>query len=345
MCCMNVYITLDTTSQTGGGQVIFNRISSEKEEKSVLFCPSGELAQACEKFAQVFTFPAHTTLIAKVKFTRRQLQQIVVPSQTTVFIHGISALPLGVIATLGTPTKREYTEHLLTKDFTLQNRNKYRMQLIAYRLFLLFVHKVTAVSKAVRNFLVDNLDISSSKVSVEYSSISPLPKHVQYSYKKQVSLLSVGSLVHIKNFLQLIDVVSEVLNRVDVVLTIVGNGEQRRVLQNHAQELGISDKIVFTGAIPHAEVINLMEKADIYVQSSLSESFGFAIAEAQSIGLPVIAFNVGGIPEVVEHNKTGLLITPYSSSEFADAIVTLAEDVELRRRFGNLGRESMKRFY
>lgn len=90
-------------------------------------------------------------------------------------------------------------------------------------------------------------------------------------------------------------------------------------------------KVSFLGAVQYAHIQNVYHNADIYINSSFMEAFTLPILEAMASGLPVIASDVGGNPEIVRHEETGLLFQPGDSQGLADAIIRLLEDEELRR--------------
>jgi starch synthase len=85
-------------------------------------------------------------------------------------------------------------------------------------------------------------------------------------------------------------------------------------------------------------LIEWYQQASIFVCPSLSEPFGIVNLEALSCGTPVIASNVGGIPEAIQDNKTGILVRPNNPKELAESIQSLLEDAKLRKRFGDDGR-------
>jgi glycosyltransferase involved in cell wall biosynthesis len=340
---MNIYLTLDSTPYAGGGQVILNELTKFESEQAVLICPKGKLATEASDHATVITFDKTAKLIDKVKAVRKAILPLTAKGNT-LHVHGISTLLLAVISTYGMTVKRSYTEHLLTKEYTLENKLTYKFHLFAYKILLNFMDQIVAVSNAVRDFLVNDLKINKNKITVQYNPVSWSQKKVEYRYKAVTSLVSTGSLVYIKNYGQLLEIFAAASRQVELKLTIIGDGDQRNALEAKAKELGISDKVTFVGNIEHEQIFDHLENSDIYVQTSLSESFGYAITEALAVGLPVVAFDVGGIGEVVEHNKSGLLIKPHDTAEFTEAIVSLTYDVELRRRFGNYARESLKKF-
>lgn len=124
----------------------------------------------------------------------------------------------------------------------------------------------------------------------------------------------------------------------DARLMIVGEGPQRKALQELAQQKGVSANIDFIGYVPHDEVPYYLHQMDVYLALSHQESFGVAILEASACGLPVIASDVGGLPEVVLSNETGFLTPVQDPDAVAQKILQLAADEALRYRMGARGR-------
>ena len=119
-------------------------------------------------------------------------------------------------------------------------------------------------------------------------------------------------------------------NKKILKLRLVGGGKLINYYINLAQKLNISDNVEFIGQINHADVPSELNKLDIYVALSRSESFGVAVLEAGAAGKPVVVSNVGGLPEVVIPNETGLIVKSDNVIEAADAIEKLILNFELR---------------
>ena len=100
-------------------------------------------------------------------------------------------------------------------------------------------------------------------------------------------------------------------------LLIIGSGPEREALMALAVELGVAERVHFLGARPDSAAI-LRGGVDLLVSGAREEVFGLTLAEAGMLGLPVSAYRVGGIPEVVEEGVTGLLATPGDWAEMAD---------------------------
>jgi glycosyltransferase involved in cell wall biosynthesis len=105
------------------------------------------------------------------------------------------------------------------------------------------------------------------------------------------------------------------------------------------------DKVRFLGRLPQEEVDQWLKKADIFVAPSLYESFGMIYIEAMQWGAPVIGTTAGGIPEIVTHEETGILVGPSNASELGLAICRLLESDELRMRLAHAGYLLVKNEY
>lgn len=130
-------------------------------------------------------------------------------------------------------------------------------------------------------------------------------------------------------------------------LVIVGSGPQRKELEALASKLGISSRVRFIGAVPHAEVPSWLNRFDIYVAASRldSESFGVAVLEASACGLPVVVSDAGGLPEVVADGQTGLVVAREDAVALAQVLARLVESPAERRRLGDAGRRHVVEHY
>lgn len=122
-------------------------------------------------------------------------------------------------------------------------------------------------------------------------------------------------------------------------LDMFGVGVEKDRIESDINDLGLAGKISFWGFIPHREVAGRYLDYDIMIMPSRSESFGVAAVEASAVGLPVVASNVGGIPEVVLHEQTGILVPSDDPKSLAEAVMRLASDAELRKKMGEAGRK------
>jgi glycosyltransferase involved in cell wall biosynthesis len=125
-------------------------------------------------------------------------------------------------------------------------------------------------------------------------------------------------------------------------VVLVGDGPQREPLAALAGRLGIRDRVVFAGR--RDSVWPCLRAVDVAALASTErEGLGIALIEAMAACRPVVASRLGGIPEVVEDGRTGLLVDPGDAAALAAALQELAADAERRRRMGEEGRRRFER--
>jgi len=135
------------------------------------------------------------------------------------------------------------------------------------------------------------------------------------------------SLKDIYGFPKLIEAFAKLVNEEDCVhLVIIGDGPEKERYQKMVEKLGIVDKVTFAGFVPQEELPQLLTQLDLFVLPSESESFGVSALEAEACGVPVIVNNVGGLPEVVKHGVTGMIMPNNSPEEIYKAMKTLLND-------------------
>ena len=127
----------------------------------------------------------------------------------------------------------------------------------------------------------------------------------------------------------------------DLQLRIAGDGPSKGRLQDLANRLGVADRISFLGNLSEQEVARELSASDLFVLSSLAEGLPVSAMEAMAVGVPVIATNIAGTSELVDHGKSGLLVSPASPEAIADAVVTMANSYEFRSRAARLARNKV----
>ncbi len=158
----------------------------------------------------------------------------------------------------------------------------------------------------------------------------------------ELRLLSVGRLEREKGHSVLLEALAGLGQRgVPVHLDLVGDGTRLEALQRQARELGIEDRVTFAGAVGQDRIRDHYRRADAFCLPSLGEGIPVVLMEALATGLPAIASNTMGIPELIEDGATGLLVPAGRPDELATAIERLAADPALRRRLGETGRRKV----
>ncbi len=118
---------------------------------------------------------------------------------------------------------------------------------------------------------------------------------------------------------------------------LLGDGPLKSELQSQMAALGIGDRFIFAGMLD--DVAPVLAGCDLMVHPSIDEPFGIAVLEGMRAGLPVVASDVGGIPEVVGREGAAILVDPRNSASLAEAIQALAADCDARVRIGNAARQ------
>jgi len=157
-------------------------------------------------------------------------------------------------------------------------------------------------------------------------------------------IITVGRLGREKNYPFLLNVFSKVRKESDKVLfVIVGDGPEKKRLQNYAQELGIGGSTIFLGSVERADVLKLLEKSKVFVVASQTETQGLCLLEALSAGTPAVGVNALGIAEVLRNSQGGFLVEA-DEHEFADKVLRILSDDDLRGRMSFHAIETAKLF-
>ena len=120
-------------------------------------------------------------------------------------------------------------------------------------------------------------------------------------------------------------------------LVLVGDGPLHEQLKNLASDLGIADKVAFLGLQGRSQVATLLHGCEVFVLPSRSEPFGIVILEAMACRKPVVATTAGGISEIIENGKDGILVQPDEDKALAGALLTVLHDLSLRRQLAENG--------
>ncbi len=190
------------------------------------------------------------------------------------------------------------------------------------------------------------IESNSEKKLIEKSLGGKLPANylvvyigVVDSYKpaqrngNELVLISTSRLVKEKGIGELIEAF-KLTNNPNIVLKICGNGPDSIELK--AQAYGINN-IEFLGHVENVAVI--LQKSDVLMHPTYHEGFGLSLVEAEMCGLPIIASNVGSIPEIVKDDINGILVEPKNVKELASAINLLAKNPKLRAEMGRASRQ------
>ncbi|MEN8240364.1 MAG: glycosyltransferase family 4 protein [Chloroflexota bacterium] len=161
---------------------------------------------------------------------------------------------------------------------------------------------------------------------------------------KDVVVLFVSSLdrAHVnKGLFFLLEAISKLCDIDALKLLVIGGGEMLTEYQSRASELGIADKVKFSGRILHHQLPKYYNAGNLVVIPSIAESFGLAVAEGMACGLPAIATNNPGVRMVIQDNVSGFLVPYDDVPELAGKIRELVENPQLRKKMGVKGRKQI----
>lgn len=170
--------------------------------------------------------------------------------------------------------------------------------------------------------------------------------HTRYKGQgtKYKTITTISRLVEKNGIDILIDAVAEVKKKMpDVRCVIVGDGPERKKIESRIKNHGLEGTVRMEGEVAHEKLPEYLSQADIFVRPSRSEGMGNAFVEAMAAGLPVIGTAVGGIPDIITHEKTGLLVRPEDAQGLADAMMRLLTDSGLASRIAAAGMEKARR--
>lgn len=132
--------------------------------------------------------------------------------------------------------------------------------------------------------------------------------------------------------------------RLGARLTIAGEGPEREMLSALAQELGVAPHVRFTGGLKNAAIAELYRSADVFVNSSLHDNMPISILEALASSVPVVSTNVCGIPFLVEHRKTAILVPPRDAAALAEAVLEVLDNPALAEQLVRSGHDLVRQY-
>jgi L-malate glycosyltransferase len=206
--------------------------------------------------------------------------------------------------------------------------------------------RVTAVSRFLKERAEESFGIT-RPIEVIYNFVDPTVftprrrgRHARLVPPDTRVIMHASNFRPVKNIEAVIKVFAEVRKKVPTKLIMVGDGPEKPGAEQLARELGIQRDVLFLGNQDCME--ELLPLADVFLLPSSSESFGLVALEAMSAEVPVVASNIGGLPEVVEHGATGFLHDPRSIDGFVSSVLRLLGNERLRRAMGRRARREAK---
>ena len=201
---------------------------------------------------------------------------------------------------------------------------------------------VTAVSRFLRDETYRQIPLK-KEIEVVHNFIDPDRHAVREPMciphkrsERQVTLMHISNFRPIKRVDDVVKIFARVRERIDARLVLVGDGPEYSRIRELVDSLGLSEAVRYVGVVD--EVAPLLKAADVLLLPSETESFGLVALEAMASGVPVVASDVGGLPEVVEHGVTGFLAPVGDVEAMADACMKILEDCADAKRFAAAAR-------
>jgi glycosyltransferase involved in cell wall biosynthesis len=343
-------------SQVQGGvetyiEQIINNIDRDRYEL-IVACP--EMRQSLIKMAGKYDVPyinlENTIEISPINDLKSILATIKLVrtlKPDVIHAHSSKAGMITRLASIFFKTKVLYTPHA----FAYLGKQGLK------RTFFLLVEKIakpvtdlilaTSYSEAAR--ATNDVGFSEKKVITCPNSIEILPERKRKEKTDRIMITMVARLVDQKNpmmFLRVCKIVTQA--RDNVFFQIVGAGfddKWKADLENYIAENKLEDKMAILSWKSRAELLQTLRETDVFVMTSLFESFGYVVAEAQMLHVPVVATDVDGLNEIIENNNTGYLVKVNDDAAMAEKILAVIDDDPKTDDMVKKGRERVSNFF
>ncbi len=212
---------------------------------------------------------------------------------------------------------KKFVRHLIEKKLSQYSQN------------------IIAVSDSIKDYIINDKGINASIVKTIHNGVSPLNITIK---KKEVSgaikFISVGRLAKIKNHYLMLDAFKIALgHHIDLELSIIGDGPERTKLMDYAHKLDIMNNVTFLGF--RDDIVDLLQQNNVFLLSSDYEGISIALLEAMRLSMPAVATDVGGIPETIINNVSGILVKKGDVTAYAKAICSYVKEPSLITQHGD----------
>lgn len=225
----------------------------------------------------------------------------------------------------------------------------------AYRALSPLTARAIAISRSVAEFAVQRMGFDPEEVEIlnnplaGFSTSCPPPERLEElrrSYGTAPGDPVVGCVTRFhaaKGVEYLVEAFAPILDRFpDARLMLVGEGPGQPALERRATELGVADRVIFTGF--RRDVEEHYALFTVSAVPSVEEGFGNVAVESMAMGVPVVASELGGLPEIVGHGENGLLVPPADPAALAEALLSILEDPARRARMAEAARQRSRDF-
>ena len=341
--------------EAGGGETWVVEAAEKLQrrgQKTYIGCPTGAwLQKQAEKFGiGGFTYLSEKSFVPHLIWSVREFVQeeeidvifctlLGHRNEAKILTHALREAGRGIlILKIGLPVWYGLTaEHL---GYGMEDCVK-KITVLSHVIKASILEKIPSICRDRIYVCYDGVDLSAYD-SDKYSKTDSAKIKSEYSIDVNNTVLAtIARLVPNKGHQYLLRAVVQVVKEYpNVTFIIAGEGSERKRLEKMARSLGISKHIVFTGFID--DIARLLSAVDFLVHPTLEEGLGIALMEAMAMSKPVVATDVGGIPELVFHRETGLMVPPRDSKRLTAVILELLKDKDLMNAMGAAGRRRVE---
>jgi glycosyltransferase involved in cell wall biosynthesis len=335
----------------GSEQLLFDLVTNLDRSRfePILWCNGQEMAEAAmsagivtyqSAFEYYFDYHSSPINISRYRSFVKQGIELVRRHNVQV-LHANSAAPNQWLVPVARTTRRPLLAHL---HIDYRRRSRFACMLHQASLVVGVSRQVIAdflqdgMAPARTHVIYNGIDFARLKISAGRN-----PRQELGISQEAVVITSVGSLIRRKGQDILIRAVKSLIAGRDLHLLISSEGPERASYEALTTELGIGDRVHFLGY--YEDIPAVYRATDIVALASRADAFGLVLAEAGYFALPAVATTVGGIPEVVDHGVSGLLVPPDDPDAMAIALGELIDDPVRRRALGGKARERALRLF
>ena len=338
---------IDTGKKWRGGQqqvaYLFEGLLKQNYQTALVCKPNSLFSEFCKKK----DYPFFTVKMRSEFdiFSAYQIAKICKKNSFNILhLHTAHALSIGLFTKLFYPkliliAVRRVDLHI-RKNFL--SKSKYSNKLL---------DKIVTISDGIKNILLQN-NVEEKRIVTIHSGIDTekfsnvhLEKsfYQKYNPNNKIVVGTISAFADCKDYPNLLNVAKILLQKYKNLLFIaLGDGSKKDEIFALHKKLGLKENFIFAGF--QKDVGKFLKLFDIFVLASKQEGLGTSILDAQAVGLPIAATNVGGIPEVVLDNINGFTVEAQNSQVLADAIIKLAKDRVLRKKLGAKGKKTVQNF-
>lgn len=329
----------------GGALQVFYLLRGlhEKGCENILVCPVGSvIGEQAAAYAHVEQVPMKGDVDVAFCFRLKKLLELHKPD--ILHVHSRrGADHFGGIASVLTGTKSILTRRVDNTELSLAAKLKARC-----------FTEMVAISEGIRQVQI-SLGVSPEKIRTIHSAVdtdkfqprkiaenrlSDRPDELRQRFSMPQTALVIGvvaQLIERKGHRYLFDSLPALVQEFpELRVVVLGKGPEEQSLKQYVASLKLEDTVVFAGF--QADIENLIPSMDLVVHPALKEGLGVALLQSSACGVPMVACGVGGIPEIVQHNKNGYIVPPADTNALKAAIQKLLSDPDIYQQFSQQGR-------